>query len=100
MKRDTLTLLGCSGSLAFMMLTGNAANASTIPTQDAGFGRTTTATQTVKAPLSQGTSQFSALDPNSDRIGDLAIARFGCDCPSCRNKIVSMIQNGSLTLPN
>ena len=99
MERDTLTLLGCSGSLAFMMLTGNAANASTIPTQDAGFD-STTATQTIKAPLSQGTSQFSALDPNSDRIGDLAIARFGCDCPSCRNKIVSMIQNGSLTLPN
>ncbi|MBV9389468.1 MAG: hypothetical protein JOZ78_23855 [Chroococcidiopsidaceae cyanobacterium CP_BM_ER_R8_30] len=100
MKRDTLTLLGCSGSLAFMMLTGNAANASTIPTQDAGFGPTATTTQTVKAAFSQGTSQFSALDLNSDRIGDLAIAKFGCDCPSCRNKIVSMIQNGTLTLPN
>jgi hypothetical protein len=100
MKRDTLTLLGCSGSLAFMMLTGNAANASTIPAQNAGLGPTTTATQTLKTPLSQETSQFSALDPNSDRIGDLAIAKFGCDCPSCRNRIVSMIQNGSLTLPN
>ncbi|MBV8886493.1 MAG: hypothetical protein JO235_21205 [Chroococcidiopsidaceae cyanobacterium CP_BM_RX_35] len=100
MKRDTLTLLGCSGSLAFMMLTGNPANASTIPSQDAGFGPTATTTQTVKAPLAQGNSQFSALDPNSDRIGDLAIAKFGCDCPSCRNKIVSMLQNGSLTLPN
>ncbi len=101
MNRDTLTWLGCSSSLAFMLLMGNAANASTMPSQKAGsVSPTTTVTQTVKAPLSQGLSPFASLDLNSDTVGDLAIAKFGCDCPSCRNRIMAMLQNGSLTLPN
>lgn len=92
-------MLGCSSSLAFMLLTGNTAKASTLAPQSAGFaGNTTTAAQKVNAPLSQGNPQSVSLDPNSDTVGDLAIAKFGCDCPSCRNQVLQMVKSGRLTL--
>ena len=101
MKRDTLTLLGCSGSLAFMLLTANAAQASTVSPQFAGYaGPTKTAAPTANTPVSQEMPQRATLDPASDTIGDLAIAKFRCDCMSCRNAVVQMIQSGQLTLPN
>ncbi len=100
MNRDTLTLLGCSGSLAFMLLTGNSAQAGTVSPQYAGYaGLTKTAAPTVNTPTSQETPQRSTLDPASDTIGDLAIAKFRCDCMSCRNAVVQMIQSGQLALP-
>lgn len=100
MNRDTLTMLGCSGSLAFMLLMGNGATASTLSPQSVGFvGTKTTGAQTVNPALSQGNPQSTSLDANSDTIGDMAIARFGCDCPSCRNKILQMVQSGRLVLP-
>ncbi len=93
-------MLSCSGSLAFMLLTSSAASASTLASQFGGVVSTKTiAAQTVKAPLSQGYSQPASLDSNSDTVGDLAIAKFGCDCPSCRNRVLSMIQSGRLALP-
>ena len=100
MNKNRLTMLGCSGTVAAMLLASNVANASTIPPQNAGFvGSKTTSAQIVNSPLGQENSQFGALDPNSDKVGDLAIAKFGCDCPSCRNRIMTMLQTGSLTLP-
>lgn len=99
MNKDALTILGCSSSLAFMLLM-SPAKAGTIAPQSVGFGATaTTAAQKVDAPISQAYSQSTSLDPNSDTVGDLAIAKLGCDCPSCRNSVIQMIQSGRLALP-
>ncbi|MGA7934511.1 MAG: hypothetical protein WCA35_13265, partial [Kovacikia sp.] len=43
-------------------------------------------------------AEYATLDPNSDTVGDLAIARFKCDCPACRIAIVQLIQTGQLSL--
>lgn len=39
-----------------------------------------------------------SLDANSDTVGDVAIAKFGCDCSSCRAMALQMLQSGQLTL--
>ncbi len=93
MKKEVLTLLGCSGSLGLMLVMGNAANAGTLASQYNGV----TAPGTITThPASQDNSQYSNLDPNSDRVGDMAIAKYGCDCPACRNAVVQMILTGQL----
>jgi len=100
MTRDTLSLLGCSSSLAFMLLAGNAAQAGTVSPQYAGYqGATKTSTSAQKAPVSQETPQPASLDAASDTVGDAAIAKFGCDCMSCRNAVVQMVQAGEMVLP-
>ena len=100
MNRDVLTLLGCSGSLAFVMLTGHAASAEKIPPQYLGVGGPQPIdAQRVNEPLSQESPQPTALNPNSEKIGELALLKFGCQCMNCRNAVVSMIQSGSLASP-
>lgn len=100
MKKDTLTLLGCSGSLAFMILTANAAQAGTVSPQYTGFaGSTKTSTSTVNATQSPESNQTATLDPASDTIGDMAIAKFKCDCMACRNAVIQLIRAGELALP-
>ena len=98
MNKDALTLLGCS-SLVLMLLTSHPANASTIAPQSEGFIGTKTTAAQINAPLTSEYPQSASLDPMSDTVGDLAIAKFGCDCMSCRNQVLSMVQTGSLTLP-
>ncbi|MEH2322279.1 MAG: hypothetical protein V7K32_01480 [Nostoc sp.] len=39
-----------------------------------------------------------SLDANGDTVGDVAIAKFGCDCSSCRALALQMLQTGKLTL--
>ena len=41
---------------------------------------------------------YAAIDPNSDPVGELAIAKFKYDCPACRVAIVQMLQTGQLSL--
>lgn len=89
--KEVLTVLGCSGTMALMLLTGNTTNASPVPSKS-------NAVQ-ISVPTPQGNSQFTSLDPNSDTVGDLAIAKLGCDCPSCRNQVVQMVLSGTLAVP-
>ena len=96
MNRDALTLLGCSSSLAFVLLTGNGASADTIAPQSSAFVPPAPATQTVA--VSPQIAQYAAIDPNSDTVGDLAIAKFKCDCPACRIAVVQLLQTGQLKL--
>jgi len=99
MNRDALTLLGCSGSLAFVLFAGNAAQADTAIPQYGGFINTTApVTQTIDASLPHTKAQYAAIDANSDTVGDLAIARFKCDCPACRLAVVQLLQTGQLSL--
>lgn len=98
MNKDALTLLGCS-SLAFMLLTSHPANAGTIAPQSEGFIGTKKTAAQINAPLASEYPQSASLDSMSDTVGDLAIAKFGCDCMSCRNQVLSMVQSGKLALP-
>ncbi len=97
MNKNSLTWIGC-GSLAAILLTSHPANAGTVASQYIDFVRPTTSAPTFSTSA-QANSQAASLDPNSDTVGDMAIARFGCDCPSCRNQVLQMIQSGRLALP-
>lgn len=101
MNRDRLTLLSC-GSLASMLLTGNAF-ASEVPSQSLRTiefkAPNVQDVQAVNTPAAQENPQSASLDPTSDTVGDLAVNKFGCDCMGCRNQSLSMVQSGSLQLP-
>ena len=90
MNRNQLTLLGCS-SLAFMLLAGTPINASEVPSQNLR-------TIEFKAANAQENPQSASPDLMSDTVGDLAVAKFGCDCIGCRNQVLSMVQSNSLPM--
>ena len=50
------------------------------------------------AAQSQVNPAYAAIDANSDTVGDLAIAKFKCDCPACRVAVVQLLQTGQLSL--
>ncbi|MHC5913311.1 MAG: hypothetical protein ACYTXE_20465 [Nostoc sp.] len=54
--------------------------------------------QTTKTVDIQVNPRVFSLDANSDTVGDIAIAKFGCDCSSCRALALQMLQTGKLTL--
>ena len=109
MNKNALTLLGCSGSLAIMLGVANIASAdtakpsATTAPEAAGLTDITftapqpTASQTVAASRSVST-QYANVDPASDTVGDLAIAKFRCDCNACRMAVVQLLQTGQLSL--
>jgi hypothetical protein len=106
MNSNTLSLIGCSGSLAFVLLVGNVASADTLTPQSESVAVPTALERqnaevvlpsTSKTPA-QVNPQYMAIDPNSDTVGDLAISKFKCDCPACRVAIVQMLQTGQLSL--
>ena len=109
MKRDALTLLGCSGSLVLTLLAANPAKANTPPLRELVF-EASTANNVQEAKISltedkvgcgcnQENSKYTALDAALDTVGDLAVENLGCDCAGCRNTVVRMVQTGQLTFP-
>lgn len=109
MSKVTLALLSCINllSLTFWMSNAHAqtpSQSTTVvnqqqykvnPNQIAGA---TTTSKTVTEVVHVNPRAFS-LDANSDTVGDVASARFGCDCFSCRTMALQMLQTGQLPLP-
>lgn len=90
MNKNVLTVLGCSSSLALMLLTANSAQARTVDGNNQ---------KAIEAALSQDEPQSSLEDASSDKIGDLAIIALGCDCAGCRSSVSQMVEQGRLMLP-
>ena len=53
----------------------------------------------VNPGINQDKSQSSKPEINSDKIGNLATITLGCKCAGCRERVIQMIQQGTLTLP-
>ncbi len=95
MKKDILTILGCSGSLALTLLTPNVAYAdvsSTSP-QELIFTAPNDSREQVITADSAEIDEFAEFDCGcsadtadnlTDTDGEKAIALFGCDCAGCR----------------
>ena len=106
MNQNTLSLLGCSGSLALILLVGNAADADTVVPQTGSPIQIFPATQRTELVTPQVTPEatpeanpeYGSIDPYSDTVGDLAVEKFKCDCPPCRIAVVQMLQTGQLSL--
>jgi hypothetical protein len=107
MNKEILTVLGCSSSLAVLLMTGNSAQANTA--KEYVF----TASSTSSAPEPEVTqveaeypwydcscSEYSAeAREEIDRQGDKAIALFGCDCAGCRNLVRNLEDNIPKQMP-
>ncbi|MEH1836558.1 MAG: hypothetical protein V7L29_32045 [Nostoc sp.] len=111
MNKTTLTLLSTSCMVSLLVLMSHTAVAETRPTitlsnstpQNQQIGTVaspinTSATQTIGTAGVQVNPRVFSLDPNSDTVGNVAIAKFGCDCSSCRALALRMLQTGQLTL--
>ena len=97
MNKNLLTLLGCSGSVALMLLAVNRANASTGISPNPSIERN--GEISANPDINQDESQSSLAEINSDKIGDLAVITLGCDCAGCRTQVLQMIQQGRLPVP-
>ncbi len=95
MNKGVLTWLGCSSTLAFVVLTGNAAKA-LVPPNFTGLAEPKVETQTVTAPVAQETPQ-SPIHVSNDKVRQLALATFGCTCYNCQSAVRQMIQQGTLS---
>ncbi len=45
-------------------------------------------------PSPSANPQYANVDAASDTVGDLAIAKFRCDCNPCRVAVMQMLQTG------
>lgn len=108
MNRDTLTLLGCSGSLVLTLLAVNPAKANTEPLRELVFTAPVADSYQVEkisvandadCGCTQNNSNYSSLRVDSDTVGDMAIDQYGCDCAGCRNTVMQMVQSSRLTVP-
>jgi hypothetical protein len=101
MHRNTLTWLGCSGSLVLSLLSVSPAQAESPPRREIVFAAPEAEPEITANSADCTCSQFDVnySSPNSvDPEGDLAIARLGCDCAGCRNILRQMVEAGDLTL--
>ncbi|MEG3840420.1 hypothetical protein [Microcoleus sp. herbarium14] len=97
MNKNLLTLLGCSGSVALMLLAVNPAHASTRISPNPSIEPNSEIA--VTPGINPDESQSSLPEINSDKIGNLATITLGCDCNGCRTQVLQMIQQGRLPVP-
>lgn len=111
MNQTILTLLGSSCVFYLFVLMSHPAVAeskpsvATIPSTPAyqvtgtvASPTNSSATQTTETLAVQVNPRVFSLDANGDTVGDIAIAKFGCDCSSCRALALQMLRTGQLTL--
>ncbi len=93
MNKRLLTALGCSG-VALSLLSANSASAKE-------YVFTAPETDSEVADIPERKTDYPFVDcscnkndagtaANSDRVGEKAIQLYGCDCPACRNLVVSL----------
>ena len=94
MNKQLLTVLGCSGSIAFTLAGANAAEANTA--NEYVFKSPEISTELAEVPKSETDYPFydcscseydSATIEKIDQEGDEAIAAYGCDCAGCRRMV-------------
>lgn len=90
MNPKLLTALGCSSSLALMLVTINTTNASNIVPESANVNFETMDKQTIVA-LTTNESQPYLLQNNS-KEGEHLLDNLGCQCQNCQNSIRQMLQ--------
>jgi hypothetical protein len=98
MKKFALVLLTSPMFLAFMLLGNASAHAGQQSSQiDTPADTSIVITRSADPSVYQTDDQNALL--YSDRVGDLAIAKLGCDCMGCRNVVMQMVGQSKLTLP-
>ena len=98
MKKSSLALLSSPALLATFLVSGNPAFANTNSissstnkdpdTYAESVVITKTTTESNNQSLSDQNDRANVL--NSDRVSDLAVQKFGCDCMGCRQATLSL----------
>lgn len=107
MKKDLLTLLGCSSSIALTLMTVPSASANNVPIQEYVFTSANEGTEILAVEHFDENLIADAIDLSNcgcnapdlsvtDAEGDLAIATYGCDCAGCRFLVQNMNKNQNL----
>lgn len=86
MKKDILTVFGCSSSLAFTLFAGSPVNAESAGLAVREYVFTAPVAETIEPSVEDcGCSIDNNVEAEfTDEDGDRAIERFGCDCAGCR----------------
>ena len=94
MNKRLLTILGCSGSLAFSMLGTTSVNAKeyvfTAPESNEPIAEIPQSETDYPFADCSCTKYDAETAAELDREGDKAIDLYGCDCAGCRNLVRSL----------
>ena len=99
MRKDLLTLLGCTGSMALVLMSGSGAKA-LMPPNFAGSVGVPAGIQPASAFKStyQEDAPLSTRTSVEARLKQLAQVKLGCTCTNCINLVQQMVQQGTLSL--
>jgi hypothetical protein len=98
MKKDLLTLLGCSSSIALTLMTVSSANANNVPVLEYVFTSPNEGTEILAVePPMEDFADCSCQDLNlTDTEGERAIELYGCDCAAHRLQVQNLSKNQNL----
>ena len=87
MKPSLLTQLGCLGSIAFALSVGTAAHAGTVSERTIIITASQSSNPT--SIVSSGSNDNNSITVSQDQtLEQKAIAKYGCDCSSCQNRLL------------
>lgn len=99
MNRIALALISLSSFFALIPLTAHPALANKLSPQDLALPKVTSDNMPqVNAPAAKKDSEFPSLN-STERVKQLAIQKFGCDCSSCQALASQMLLQGNLPQP-
>ncbi|MEH2468217.1 hypothetical protein [Nostoc sp.] len=99
MNKVVMGLLCGSSFFALTLLTVNPAFAKELFPQDLTSPKLNPGqTQTVNTSVSKKSPEFPSIRPTQS-FEELAIQKFGCDCPGCQARVSQMVLQGSFPQP-
>lgn len=95
MNKIVMTLVCCSSFFALTLLTVNPAFAKELSPHDlTSPNLNSDQTQTVNTSVTKKSPEFSSIS-STQSLEELAIQKFGCDCPACQARVSQMVLQGS-----
>jgi hypothetical protein len=96
-RKDSLTLLSCTGSAALVLMMGSGVNA-LMPPNLGDDGNSRIGIQTSSTTTSQEDAPVSIRQTVNARLKQLAQTKLGCTCTNCISTVRQMVQEGTLSL--
>lgn len=91
MRKDLLTLLGCSGSIAISLMSVSSASANNLSVREYVFTSPNEGTLLAVESPSEDLANCACQNPDLvDAEGDLAISLYGCDCSAHRLRVQNL----------
>lgn len=96
MKKFSLALLCSPALLAAFLVSGNPVLANSVSSSDNKDTETYTESVVITKTIIETNQSLTDLNDRtniltSDRVGDLAISKLGCDCMACRQVVLSLL---------